>query len=403
MSASKQKSIVLGEDEEHSEFGASGSKMWMTCEGAIQMQRGEPNETNAASLEGTEAHKCLEILLKNRKKIEAAVKMVARKYNKDQVRHGEETVIEVERLMKKYKTEELYIETKVDSSKFTKEDQFGSLDVAIVSRKTRTLIIGDYKYGAGIFIDPTKNSQLIYYALAMLLKLGYKNFDTVILYVFQPRKADDDGETTRFWKTTTEEIISWGKKFKKAVKKAEAPDAKKRLTSGEHCRFCRARIKCPKLKEESMKQAMIDFAPATNTIKKIPNVKEIQNIGKVLDACNKLQMFINAVKERAYNDAKRGLKVEGYKLVEKRTTRSWKNEIHAEKVLKKHLGEDAFTKPKLLSPAQIEKKFAKKQKAKEWLRNNVTNKTGGTTLAHESNKKKGINIFEAEFTVVGED
>lgn len=389
---------IDAEGKAHSEYGASGSKKWMTCVGAIQMERGEPNVENEASKEGTAAHECLEFLLKNKDNIEAATKMANKKWNKEQVKHGLETVLEVVKLMKEWKTKDLYIETKVESSAFTKPGQFGSLDIGIASFQKRTLIIADYKYGAGIFVDVVNNPQLIYYALAMLLKLGWKRFDTIVLYVIQPRKADDNGDTIRSHTMTTKEILEWGKKFKTAVKKSEAPGAINNLKSGDHCQFCLAKIKCPELKDKALKQAQIDFME-DDTIN-LPVLAKQKDIGTMLQACEKLQMFINAVKERAYQDAKRGLPVTGYKLVEKKTTRSWKDEATASRVLTKKLGASAFSEPKLLSPAQIEKKFGKNKKAKEWIKDNVTNKTGGTTLAPVNSKKKAINIFEAEFTAL---
>ena len=420
-------------EEGHSEYGGSGAKKWMGCVGSTALSRGMPNYENEASADGTLAHACLEFLLKNRKNLKSAERMAAKTWQPHHIKHGLEAVAFIEFLFKNRKnlkaaermaaktwqphhikhgleavafietylklwgTEELYVETKVDASAFTKPGQGGSLDVAISAEKKRTLIIADYKFGAGIEVQAEENPQLIYYALAMLLKLGWKKFDKVILIVMQPRKEDADGNTNRVWVTTASNILAWGKKFKTAVKLAEAPGAEKNLTPGEHCRFCLARIKCPKLKEEALKQAQIDFAPSTNVVKKLPDLKKVDDIGKLLDACEKLQVFINAVKERAYNDAKRGLKVNGYKLVEKRTTRKWTNEAKAAEAAFKALGKQAFTEPELLSPAQFEKKFKKFKSAQEFLKKNVTNKTGGTTLARIDNKKKAISIFEAEF------
>jgi DNA-cytosine methyltransferase len=400
----KQMEKKTSEEKLHSTYGASGSKQWMTCVGSIQMSEGMPNYENEASKDGTLAHACLEFLLKNRKNKKAAAQMAAKTWQEHHIKYGLETVEYIEELLGHWKVADkpnaLYIETEIDASKFTRDGEFGTLDLGIDASEQKTLIIGDYKFGAGISVHPKDNPQLVYYALGMLLKLGWKKFDKVILIVMQPRKANEEGETNHVWETTTENILSWGKKFKAAVKRSEAPGAITNLTSGDHCQFCLARIKCPKLKDEALKQAQIDFAPSTNVIKKLPELSKVDDIGKMLDACEKLKVFIKAVEERAYNDAKRGKKVNGWKLVEKRTTRSWKNEQTAAKVAKKVLGELAFTEPKLLSPAQFEKKFAKNKKAKAWLQNNVTNKTGGTTLARSDNKKKEINIFEAEFTVV---
>ena len=390
-------------EEEHSVFGASGSKRWIACPGSIQMEEGQPESSSEASKEGTLAHECLEFLLKNRKKVDTIKKMAINKWDEEKVNFALPVVNYVKKLLVKWETEDLFIETKVDSSKFTKEGQFGSLDIGIASYQKRTLIIGDYKFGAGVFVPVKDNPQLIYYALAMLLKLGHSKFDKIILYVFQPRKADEKGKTIRFVEMTKDEVLAWGKIFRKAVKKAEAKDAKKNLVPGEHCMFCRAKTICPRLKQDAMKQAQIDFSTDLEEVISVPEVKKIKDIGHTLQACEKLQMFINAVKERAFNDAKRGLTVSGYKLVEKRKTRNWIDEKKVSEYAKEVIGDKAFSEPKLISPAQFEKKFCKNKKAKDWLAKNVDNKTGGLTLAPINSKQKEVNVFEAEFSKAIED
>lgn len=395
--------IKKSPEKEHSKYGASGSKRWMGCVGSTAMSEGMESYDNPNSIGGTKAHACLEFLFKNRKNLKAAVKMAADTWDADQIKHANETVKYVEELLWYWKVADrpdaLHIETKINSSAFTMPGQSSTLDIAIDAFEHRTLVVADYKYGVGI-VDVENNSQLIYYALGMLLKLGWKKYDRVVLIIIQPRGIHNSGETNRVWETTAENIINWGRKFKAAVKLAEAPGAIKNLTYDEdHCRYCLARIKCPKIKEEAFKQAQIDFSPTTNLIKKIPDVKKVDDIGKLLDACGKLQMFINAVKEKAYNDAKRGKKVNGYKLVEKRSIRKWKNETEISLEIK-GMGLKAFSDPKILSPAQFEKKFCKNKSSKDWLGKRVTNTTGGTTLARIDSKKKEINIFEAEFSAI---
>lgn len=393
------KKTKTSEVKAHADFGASKSKQWLMCPGSIKLSKDMPSYESKYATEGTEAHACLEFLLKNRKQLQPAIFLAEKKYSRDMVQHALESV---EYILKhtKGKDSKLFIETRVDSSAFTTKDQFSTLDVAIAQFDKRTLHIMDYKYGAGIPVEVKDNSQLIYYGLAMLLHIGHKQFDHVVLTVLQPRAEHHTGDTIRTHQMTVEEVLKWGVKFKKGVKAALAENPP--LASGDHCQFCPAKIKCPVLREQSFKDAAIDFSPVKSDIGTLPKIQDIKDIGKLLAACEKLEVFIAAVKERAYNDAKRGIKVNGYKLVAQRTSRQWNNPDKVQKIAVKALGSAALTEPKLLSPAQFEKKFKKKKAAMEWLKKNVVHKPGGITLAKESDKRKATSIIDADFDVIGD-
>ena len=391
------KNTKTSEVKAHADFGASGSKRWLNCSASVQLSRGMPNYESKYAQEGTDAHACLEFILKNRKNIFLAATNAYKKWPREMVNHAYESAKYIMELMQNPNAE-MFIETKIDSSSFTTKDQFSTLDVAVAHYNARNLHIIDYKYGAGLAVYPEDNPQLIYYAIAMMLKLGWKKFDKATLTIIQPRKECEKGEVIRSWVIDDEELLKWGKKFKLGVKAALAPNAP--IKAGDWCQFCNAKIKCPALREESFKEAGADFDVVEEDIKHLPAVRDIKNVGKLLSACEKLQIFINAVKERAYEDAKRGLKVEGYKLVPQRTSRQWKNEHQAMKKAKAVLGEEAFTAPKLLSPAQFEKKFKKTKSAMKWLDQNVEKKPGGVTLAKDSDKRKATSIIDADFEII---
>lgn len=396
----KLKDIEVKAEKAHADFGASGSKKWLNCPGSIKLSEGMPNYESKYAKEGTDAHACLEFILKNRKNIFKAATMANKTWPKEMCDHAYDTAKYVLELLE-VPNSELFIETRVDSSAFTTKDQFSTLDIGVALYNARTLHIMDYKYGAGLAVDVVENSQLIYYALAMLLKLGHKEFDKVIMTIIQPRKEDADGEVIRSHMMVTEDLMEWGKKFKRGVKAALAPNAP--LKAGDWCQFCTARIKCPALRDQSFKDAAIDFSPIKEEIKNLPAVKDVKDIGKVLQACEKLEVFIKAVKQRAYEDARAGKKVNGYKLVAQKTQRRWNDETKACEQAVKALGAKALTEPKLLSPAQFEKKFKKYPSAMKWMGKNLSTKAGGITLAKESDRRKATSIVDADFTVIGED
>ena len=63
------KNTKTSEVKAHADFGASGSKRWLNCSASVQLSRGMPNYESKYAQEGTDAHACLEFILKNRKNI----------------------------------------------------------------------------------------------------------------------------------------------------------------------------------------------------------------------------------------------------------------------------------------------------------------------------------------------
>jgi hypothetical protein len=277
-------------------------------------------------------------------------------------------------------------EQRVDASPFTCEGQFGTLDIAIVQEFGK-LVIVDYKYGAGISVDPDCNSQLIYYALGISNQFNH-NFQEVELVVIQPRAFHESGETIRTWTCSMNELISWEDKFRNGVKATEDPFA--RFESGKWCKFCPAATICPEIKDKAMKQAQIVFddgagvesVPAPHTI-------AIENLPTILEACDKLDSWITKVREHALHVLERGEPIAGFKLVEKRSIRKWIDPEQASKSAKRIFGDKAFSEPELLSPAQFEKACTS-ELAIKFMKERVSAVSSGVTMVHESDKRPAV-------------
>lgn len=257
------------EVKEHSEFGGSQAERIMNCPGSVLLCRGKEGKDNPASWRGTAAHACLEFIINNRDKLKEPterkkfLKLVSKMFTEMKDKKGkvvhtvmwDELMIEDALsaltwiLKQKQKDGVLYVEERLDTSAFTTKNQSSTLDVGIANYKARELIIIDYKYGK-YKVDVKKNSQLIYYALGMLLKLnGWKKFDKVRLVIIQPYGS---GKAEKEYHTTVDECIKWGKKFRKTVKIALKPKAPFKI-GDKYCYFCLGKNECP-----AMKKRMID-------------------------------------------------------------------------------------------------------------------------------------------------
>lgn len=391
----------ISEKKAHAKFSASGSYRWMNCHGSIALiEKAPPQRESAYANEGTTAHECLEFLLKNRLKLSAATTQAKKKYDSEMVTHALSAVAWIEdKALDVLGENEVLIETKVDASSFTCPDQFGTLDAAIVQEFGKLVVI-DYKYGSGILVDPEQNSQLIYYALGLAHKYDY-NFVDVEIVVIQPRAYHESGDTVRAWTCSMDELMAWREKFKTGVAKASDPFAT--LKSGDWCKFCPASTICPELKEKAMEQAAIVFDDVKG-IESIPEPKSIaiKNLGTLLDACDKLEDWITAIRAHATHVLERGGRVQGFKLVDKRPTRKWKDVEGATLVAAKSFGVDALTNPEIISPAQFEKAFKNDPRAKIFMDKNVEAKSSGTTLVRDTDKRSEVRVIETVFSEVNE-
>ena len=393
----------------HAKYSASGSHRWLHCSGSIELsEKAPPQGESSYAKEGTEAHECLEFLLNNRHNIKAAEKMARKKWDDDQVNYGLDSVDYVLKRANELGGEvEIEAETRVDASFFTKEGQFGTTDISIIQLFGR-LIILDYKYGAGVPVDAKENSQLIYYALGMAARYDF-NFEEVEMVVIQPRAEHEDGPI-RSWTCTMDYLLEeWVPKFKRGVEICEDP-FESTLLAGDHCRFCPAASICPEISNKRLREAQIEFDDETMEIETLPTVGKIaiKNLPTILDACDRLEHWIEAVRSHAFHVMERNETIHGYKLVEKRNTRKWSDEEKVAKLAKKYFGETAFAHPKLLSPAQFEKAHSlystdEEKRAKKFVEKYTTSKSSGFTMVKESDARDAVNYIETQFEVIEDD
>lgn len=383
----------ISDEKAHAEFSASGSHRWLNCPGSHALSKNAPPQRESAyAAEGTKAHECLEFLLKNRQRLKQAVKTARKTYDEDMVEHALFATDYVLERLADYPNAMLLSETKVDSSPFTCTGQFGTLDVSIIDEFGRLIVI-DYKYGAGYAVDPegddgTGNPQLTYYALALSHQYHH-NFAEVELVVIQPRAFHESGDVVRSFVMSMDDLIAWGPRFREGV--MATSDAAAPLKSGTWCKFCPAATICPELKDNALKTAQVVFSDTEGLVSAPePGMLQLPDLGTVLAATYKLEDWIEKVREHATHVLERGGEVPGFKLVDKRSPRRWTDEERASADARKLFGDSAFTEPRLLSPAQLEKAQKKAPGLDAWVEARVTTASSGTTLVRDSDKRPAV-------------
>ena len=221
----------------------------------------------------------------------------------------------------------------------------------------KTLHIWDYKNGAGVVVEAKENEQGMYYACGILDELNlWHGVDEVAIHIVQPNAWHADGIHRR-WFTTPHALVDWlNTVMVPAIVRAMDPDSPREAVTGEHCRFCPKRFRtCPGLMAEMEElETMIDAIVAH------PDGTEMlsnEQLGRFLDLFDRAKIVATAAGQAAFKRIQGGGRVPGRKLVPARANRVFHEELDGEAVTvaaKGMFGADAFVRPALKSPAQME-------------------------------------------------
>jgi len=248
---------------------------------------------------------------------------------------------------------------------------FGSIDL-IGTGPTHNIIL-DWKFGQGVRVSAKGNSQGRFYAAGAMLDptlddLFNPELPTVIAIV-QPRIEDG----TSIDIVETQELKAFVQSVAAAVKTGQGPHAP--LNTGPHCRWCPAKVTCPK------KLGLVANLPTIDSAK----------LGEQLAQAEEAENWAKAVKLFAYNEANNGNVADGWKLVAKRATRKWIDAAAAEKALRgagygmqvRHICDRV-----LKTPPAVEKIL--KAKGKTLPEGTVSKESSGTALVEISDKRPAI-------------
>jgi Protein of unknown function (DUF2800) len=380
----------------HAKLSASGSERWLNCPASVELCERAPKQRESEyATEGTTAHTVLETILKNHSggKPYSAAQMLKSKYPDEMVAHALQAYKEIEARLTPGAI--LLSETRVDLT-FVGPDMFGTADCSIVEEFGKLQVI-DYKYGAGVAVDPEENTQLLYYALGIAHLYNY-NFTEVVLTIIQPRAPHERGPV-REWVISIEELLAWKQKFIDGVARVNDPLAD--YKAGDWCRWCPGAVMCPAIKDRALNEAQVDFNDDMTAIA-VPDTKAmtVPHLNTILSACDKLETWIGKVREHAFHVLEHGGQIDGWKLVQKRSIRKWTSET-APKIAKKKFGDGAFTEPELLSPAQLEKAFPhQKTLVADFIKSHASDISSGLTLVPESDKRPATTKAQHQFDEV---
>jgi hypothetical protein len=247
---------------------------------------------------------------------------------------------------------------------------FGSCD--LIGRIGDRAIILDWKFGDGVAVEAEENSQLLFYTAAAIrtpaLEWVFKDVKEIECIIVQPPKI-------KRWVTSFDRVRLFERELTYAVKQSAKPDAP--LKIGDHCRWCAAKPICP------LMTGAVDRAMQAQ-IKEL----DVTQLGDMLQRADVLEDWISDLRALALQVLESGNPVPGYKLVQKRATRQWKDEESAKQALLKHLSMTDVMETYLISPAQAEKKLKKLKLPMP--DDQIISVSSGTTLAPESDPRPAV-------------
>lgn len=372
---------------QHAALSPSAAKRWCACPPSARLNQkyaalfGDHGSEYAE--EGTMAHSLAELKLRKEKgeinqfNYDAQVKALG-DIPPDMDRATDEyvdTVLTEWYAAKKIDpSAQLYIEQRLDMSQWIPEC-FGTSDSVIVF--DGGLVVIDYKHGKGVPVLAEGNYQARIYALGAYAAVSdLYTIKQVKEIICQPRLDSITSEIL-----SIEALLEWAETvIKPAAELAWRGEGE--FCSGEHCRFCNVKAIC--------KKNVLDSLSILENMFDSPDVIPDYKLEEILPFLDTAEDWIKNVRGYAYNQALRGHKWQGYKLVRgRRPGRVWSDEAEVITTLARagYTEEQYCTAPKLKSVAELEKTL-KKSAFDALIGRYVFQGEGTITLVPESDKRE---------------
>lgn len=401
---------VAHTDRAHAKLSPSASHRWINCPGSIRLSGDVERKSSFFADEGTAAHTlaahCLIYDLAPKDFQGQWININGQTVEEQFFKHatikldGDGGIFEVTGEM--VESVEIYVDyvrglcADADAERAIEfrfdlqhvaDGMFGTGDAVIYNPATQGLHVVDFKYGRGVPVEPEENSQLLSYGLGAVKRHHNRGLASVVLAVVQPRCRHPKGPV-REWETNAVGLMDFEHDIRVAAAATAAPNAP--LKAGEWCKFCPAAATCPANRDHALSIAASEFATDEGIDPEI-----LAKVPLVAAWCKR-------VLEAAHDQAVAGNVPKGWKLVEKRATRRWKDEATIVATLKTvyDLADGDIWKPQeVASPAQIERLMPGKNKEARAavLKPLVIKQSSGAVLVPEHDTRAPVRGDGSEF------
>ena len=425
-------------NEKHAEFSPSQLPRIINCPGSYQLSKNQPNSTSKYAEEGTMLHKVVETTLRRKEYRITQTEIKQFQLNREQAdavqtcldwAFSKVAKIDVDGLVDE-QVNNIFIETKgslepwlsevvaycgstrafpfdtsFDKIAYLLSEVRGTLDYGVAFGDTITCV--DWKFGKGVQVDP-ETDQLKAYSLILFRQLypisevhlrDYK----IEACIGQPRLNDD----LLIREYTVGELLEWLTKTLLPALIDATSDNPTFTPSEEACRWCRGKAVCKARHSQKQQDALDVFAHlAEEGAGEKEFLKEVSTseLVRISDTIDGLVQYKKDIDAHLYEQAMRGEKIQGKKLVKKKATRKWNRpDIEIARELRQRgiaALSDIYEKPKLLSVAKLEKVVGKLVSKSEAFTELVVKESSGLSLVDESDKREAVeqNSLEDAFS-----
>jgi hypothetical protein len=387
----------------HAFLSASGAPAWIRCNAKPHRESGLPDVSSPFAIEGTAAHKLLELCLKNRTRLPDT-------YLADYITLDDGSAWKVDEEMVSSISETLaiidtipgvvYAEQRLDISCITGENGAkGTSDVVIVSDKRITII--DLKYGKGIPVDAVGNEQLLIYAGATSQEFDLiGDIAEICIIIHQPRINN-----TSEWVLTNDELWAYLEPVSHAAKviMMTTPDKLKAEPGVKQCQFCKVKLSggCPEYLNYAPQvitgqivnlDRSDDFLDKVGKAEKQLRISDDKHLATCMDSVELIEQWCSAVRKEvaarlhdgAFTDKR-------YKLVRGRPGNKKYIDIQAFKnEISDLISVESITEEVVKSPAVLSKEWKKHPELLDILNKHVIRTDGQPTVAHISDRREAI-------------
>ncbi len=377
----------------HAKLAPSASYRWLNCPGSVPYEDHFEDRTSEFAAEGTAAHelvaRCLEQGWAPGRFIgwwididgeNGKIFHEAEPDDKGDTPRWFEVTVEmcdavevmldaVRDIIARYPDAEVSIEERLDMTHIHPLI-FGTGDVTIYVPSIEKLFIVDYKHGKGVVVEVKGNKQLRLYSVGAAKRYHNRPLATVEAVIVQPRAPHKDGPVRSETFDLIELMEFEAMVYDGACRTDDARLDLQTMTwavwtdtyldAGPWCGFCKAQADCPVARANALAIARAEFGEDGELVLQEPETLTPDEQAAVLEQVSILKGWVKAVEERAHQCAVEGAAPTGFKLVDKRAIRKWKDADETRQTFEPFLGGDIYAAPKMLSPAQLEKKLGKK-------------------------------------------